>query len=369
MTVEGKNMSIDFTPERWGKVKENARHWWAGELDRPLIQIRLGGADPGRPAPDLPAYPFAARYDLSVPAGAIIDRWDYELSRVRYLGDAFPAIWPNFGPGVAAAFSGARLEADERTVWFHFDEDKEAADLEFAYAPDNVWLRRIKDICRAAVERWQGLVQVGMTDLGGVLDILSTFRPGEKLLLDLYDDPESVQRLIREIIELWWRYFAEIDAVLRPANPGYTAWTPIFSSAPYYMLQCDFCYMIGPEMFDEFVQPELAAMCRRLAHPFYHLDGSGQLCHLDSLLAIPELKGVQWIPGAGQPDMGHWPEVYRKIRAAGKLIQITGRFEVLNEVAEQIGGAEGIVMIASGDISQQAAAEALLKKYGALCSA
>ena len=29
-------------------------------------------------------------------------------------------------------------------------------------------------------------MQLSMTDLGGTLDILSTFRPSEKLLLDLY---------------------------------------------------------------------------------------------------------------------------------------------------------------------------------------
>jgi len=37
-----------------------------------------------------------------------------------------------------------------------------------------------------------------MTDLGGNLDILSTFRPGTDLLLDLYDHPEDVKRLTGE---------------------------------------------------------------------------------------------------------------------------------------------------------------------------
>ena len=53
----------------------------------------------------------------------------------------------------------------------------------------------MKAIYRAAVERWQGSVIIGMTDLGGNLDILSTFRPSEKLLLDLYDAPGEVLRL------------------------------------------------------------------------------------------------------------------------------------------------------------------------------
>ena len=79
--------------------------------------------------------------------------------------------------------------------------------------------------------------------------------------------------------------------------------------------------MISPEMFDEFVKPELIESSLKLPRTFYHLDGSGQLSHLDSLLTIQTLDGVQWVPGAGNPECAEWPEVYQKISAAGKKIQ------------------------------------------------
>ena len=42
-------------------------------------------------------------------------------------------------------------------------------------------------------------------------------------------------------------------------------------------------------------------------------------------------QGVQWVPGAGNPGCTDWPEVYRKIHAAGKRIQIIdGRFDALD---------------------------------------
>lgn len=357
-------MAIDFTPERWKKIREDFCLWWSGELDRPLIQITLDGRNPGRPEPELPNYEFTSFYDLSIPAEAIVDRWDYNLSCRQFLGDAFPCLWPNFGAGVMAAFLGAGLENREETVWFHPKKDREIADIDFEYDPNNVWLKRVKDICRAAIDRWQGLVQVGMTDLGGNLDILSSFRPGEKLLLDLYDHPEEVKRLTWDAHELWFRYFREINSILQPVNPGHTAWTPIFSDEPYYMLQCDFCYMIGPEMFDEFVKPELIATCNRMVNPFYHLDGPGQLAHLDSLLEIQDLKGVQWIPGAGSPPQSEWPEVYAKIRQAGKLIQLHD-CQALSTIADQFGSAKGIVLISNMPIDREEEAVELLERYGA----
>jgi len=358
-------MAIGFDAERWSKVKEDARAWWDGRLKRPLIQIRLQGRDPQRPAPRQPSKGFTAQYPANVTPAEIVDVWDYELSQTEYLGDAFPTVWPNFGPGIIAGFLGARVRPDEHTVWFEPLTPQTPAALQLAGDLENPWFLRVRDICRAAQERWQGLVQVGMTDLGGNLDILASFLPGEALLLDLYDQPEDVKRLTWQAHHAWWLYFNELNAVLRPPNPGYTAWTPIFSETPYYMLQCDFAYMLGPAMFDEFVKPELAASCRRLKNAFYHLDGPGQLCHLDSLLSIAELKGVQWVPGAGQPDEAHWPEVYRKIRDAGKRIHLTGGIAHLDAVARQLGSAEGIVVFDTLRRSRQAEAEALLGKYGA----
>ena len=331
-------MPIKFDQELWDKIKEDSRRWWAGELERPLIQVRLHGADPGQSEPKLPAKGFTAFYGLDTPVEEIVDRWDYDLSTCEFLGDGFPNIWPNFGPGVAAAFMGANLQYDENTCWFHPVREADIEHLRFEYDPDDPWYRHVRNLCKIADERWQGAVQVSMTDLGGNLDVLSTFRPSEKLLLDLYDNPEAVNKRTWEAHELWWRYFNELSAVM-PSNPGYTAWAPIFSETTYYMLQCDFCYMIGPEMFDEFVKPELAATCKKLDNPFYHLDGVGQLPHLDSLLRIPELKGVQWVPGAGKEAEGAWPEVYRKIRDAGKLIQLFGGVEALDAVADKLGTA------------------------------
>ena len=357
-------MSIDFN--RWERVKENHRLWWDGKLKRPLIHVILEGVDPKRPEPSLPYHNFAAFYDMNVPEEAIVDVWDYRLSTHRYLGDAFPAVWPNFGAGVLSAFIGADVRIDERTVWFFPPAEKGIQDLQFLPDPDNPWLRRIKKLCNAAMERWEGLVQVGMTDLGGNLDILSVFRPSEQLLLDLYDYPERVKELHWEAHRLWWKFFEEINRVLKKANPGYTAWTPIFSETPYYMLQCDFCYMIGPGMFDEFVKPELEASCSRLVNPFYHLDGPGQIAHLDSILRIEELKGVQWVPGDGQPDCSHWPQLYRKIREAGKLIQVLGNLDTLDAVVEQLGSGEGIVLICSAPASREEEVKDRLKKYGAL---
>ncbi len=202
-----------------------------------------------------------------------------------------------------------------------------------------------------------------MTDLGGSLDIVSIFRPSEYLLLDLYDNPAEVKRVLSEVHQAWWQAFDELNSVLKPLNPGYTAWTPIFSLEPYYMLQCDFAYMIGPDMFNEFVLPELRESCKKLKNPFYHLDGVGQIPHLDSLLKIPELKGIQWVPGDGKPPADEWPDVLKKIQSAGKLIQIFGDLNTLDKISHYMPSLKGIMVIIHADIKLGKVAHKMLEKY------
>lgn len=356
-------MPIHFTRERWESITQDYTAWWAGELKRPLLHITSYGHDATRPAPKISMHNFTASYGLDTHAADIVDVWDYELSSQRFLGDAFPSVCLNFGPGSLAVYLGATLEAREETVWFHPPSAKPIEDLTLALDYHNKWLTRAKDIAKAAMERWQGVVQVGMADLGGSLDVLSTFRPSENLLMDLCLNPYHVHRLLEQVHSTWFQAFGEIDSVLRRANPGYTAWQAIFSKDPYYILQCDFAYMISPEMFDEFVKPWLMRSCEQLTNSFYHLDGVGQLAHLDSLLSIPELKGIQWVPGEGKPSWITWPDVYHRIRDAGKRIQVWGPMEDVDRLITELGSGEGIVAFITVDKSEEYAVQKFLDRH------
>jgi hypothetical protein len=337
-------MPIEYTARQWETLRQNYQGWWNGELERPLIIAMLYGLDPGRPQPAAPLLSQQTCTDLRWSAEELIDRIDWELSQVRWLADSYPYFnMDGFGPGVLAAMLGGQLNNSTGRVWFLPNEERDIQDIHFEYNPDNFWLKRVKDIYRAAVNRWHGQVVVGMTDMGGALDVLSTFRPSEKLLMDLYDHPAEVERLTWEINKLWFQVFDEINEIIAPVTPGYSDWSQIFSAEPTYILQCDFSYMISPKMFRRFVLPELAASCRQLPHSIFHLDGVGEIPHQGMILSIPELGGMQWVPGDGKPDCSNWPEIYQNIHTAGKRMQVMGsQFDILDAVIGQIGTGKGI---------------------------
>jgi 5-methyltetrahydrofolate--homocysteine methyltransferase len=274
-------------------------------------------------------------------AEAIAEAVHTDLCRTRYHGDAFPKWWPNFGPGVMAAFVGGELHANPETTWFTpgLWAGTRPADIHPTHDAQNRWWRRVQDVTRAVAERCHGMAAIGHTDLGGNLDVAASLRDTQTLLTDCLDDPDGVGELCGRLTSLWLRYFDETNALLRATGvPGTTPWATIWSPGTCYMLQSDFSYMISPKQFKRWVVPDLVACCARMDHSFYHLDGKGELPHLDHLLAIEDLDGVQWIPGDGQPPSAdpHWHWVLKKIRDAGKLVQLYGSGDVILRLAREV---------------------------------
>jgi len=251
--------------------------WWAGELDRPLVWLVSTDL-----CAEWPPYRYLSNYPLDMPVSEVLDLYEPVIANTRYYADAFPAWWVNFGPGIMAGFTGADVNSvsePSETVWFSTAAEVDVRELALWYDPDNVWWRRVQDFTEAMVARWGGRLAVGHTDLGGNLDILASFCTTEGLLFSLIDHPEEVDRLVGRCTELWLRYYDELDATIRASCRGTTCWSPIWSTGKTYMLQCDFSYMISPDMFERFVLPDLTACCEHLDHGFYHLDGKGQIPH------------------------------------------------------------------------------------------
>jgi hypothetical protein len=346
------SIHLHFTEEDWARLAQNWRAWWAGELARPLVIIE-GWAPPGGEAPP-PLRHFVTQFGLETTLDDILDFYQARLEAKRFYGDAWPKWWPNFGPGIAAGFLGARVNSREDTVWFEPAQRGALNALRITVDPDNTWWQRVRLLTRAAVARWGNQVSVGHTDIGGSLDILTGLHTTQQLALELYDAPDQVLSLTAAITQAWLYYYDELCAIIKPAGRGFTPWASIWSSQRTYMLQCDFAYMISPQMFARFVLPDLATCCERLDHAFYHLDGKGQLRHLDMLLALERLRGIQWIPGEGQPPPEAWLPVLQRIRDAGKLCQLYVSPEGAQTIVRELGG-RGFALHIDGYLTEEEA--------------
>ena len=325
--------------------------WWEGDvIDRPAIMIEAPRVNPDDylrwGALDFLKHPDDPRY-----AVRNFETW---CSSTFFAGEAFPNLFVYLGTGVLAAFLGADPVFYSDTLWFDGSiEWDQLGNIEMD--PQNEWWRRARRDTEISVEKGAGKFFVGITDLGGMLDVAQSLRGKKRLMVDLFRLPEKVTDLCWSILEIWSRCYNELDKIIQSKMKGSSAWMGIWCKDRWHPLACDYAYMLSPTKFREFVLPFIEEQCRRLDHSIYHLDGYGQIPHLDALLNIPELDAIQWVPGIGKPQRGsekHFP-MYKRIRSAGKGLYLSVSPNEIEPICRHIG-AEGILFHTRCQTEQEA---------------
>jgi hypothetical protein len=156
-----------------------------------------------------------------------------------------------------------------------------------------------------------------------------------------------VAHKVSEINRVWFEAYDRIYDIIKLPD-GSTAFSAfhLWGQGKTAKVQCDASAMFSPAMFERFVVPALTEQCERLDYSLYHLDGTQCICHLDLLLEIEALDAIEWTPQAGIEGGGdpRWYDMYKKILAAGKSVQIIG-IDVNNveQVLDAVGN-EGIYL-------------------------
>ncbi len=266
----------------------------------------------------------------------------YDIEHHRYHADGFPSVFTNFGPGSFAACIGGSFRSAFNTVWF---------ENEPFFVPENwaerksVQIDRESRMYKLTEEFSEWLLSntdkfvTSICDIGGTYDIVASLRGTENLLYDLYDYPDEVKALRNEIAPLWKQYYLEQSARLFERQGCMSSWMPIWSDKPYYPLQCDFSAMISPDTFREFILPDLISQTEFMERSIYHLDGMGEIPHLDMILSMPRLNAIQWNPGAGKASLADpcWFDLLNRIHAAGKAVILLGvRISELEELFKHV---------------------------------
>jgi hypothetical protein len=252
----------------------------------------------------------------------------FRLSRSIFPLDVLPTACADLGPGSLALYLGSRPGFSEDTVWFHpcIENEEEPEKLPaLKFDPNHPWWKITEDIlCRCAGAA-RGKYIVGCPDLVENMDTLSSLRGGQTLCLDMVERPEWIEQKISEINQVWFDAYDRIYDIIK-LEDGSSAFGAFYIWGPGKVakLQCDASAMFSPQMYRRFVVPALTAQCAWLDHSLYHLDGTQAMLHLDALLEIAPLDAIEWTPQAGIETGGNkrWHDLYRRILAAGKSVQV-----------------------------------------------
>jgi hypothetical protein len=275
------------------------------------------------------------------------------MDLVHWAGDSFPVLIHSFAPAGHAEYFGARSRYGEGTVWL----DPSITDLEAqfpVYDPDHPALRKHLAIARTLAERTRGRCLVAMPDTVGAADALSHLMGPEAFLIEIAERPELVARAISAVND-GWRDVSErfYQAVKDDAGGTSVGWLGTWGRGRHHQMQCDLSVMLSPKDYERLLLPELERQMDWIEYPLYHLDGMGQLRHLDLLLSLPRLRMIQWTNVVGQPPASAFLPEFRRIQAAGKALHLGLTKAELPAVMEGLSS-EGLFLTLGADSEAEA---------------
>jgi hypothetical protein len=332
--------------------------WWNHEIvDRAVIQVtaprRAGQALDPEDQQEAQLDPAAAERWFT-DAEQIIPRLKERLANTYFGGESFPVMFPVSISMVAILgnYMGCPMRfLNERTTWSEHILDDWAQRPTYRFDRANHWWQVSERLLTAAVEAADGYY-VGIPDLNGPTEILSRLRSPQHLALDLYDHPHEIKPALAEINRAWYEAWRASSAIAHRAG-GYFYWMGIWSDRPSIDLQSDFSCMMSPEMFDEFFVPFIDEQTTMVERTIYHLDGPGAVKHLDSLLDLPHLDGIQWVPGAGARPTVEWIPLLQRIQEANKLVYAYCEPQSVEVLLRELRP-EGLMMITHCDSVDEA---------------
>ena len=213
-----------------------------------------------------------------------------------------------------------------------------------------------------AVEHGKDKFFICMPDNCGSIDALAHLRGSDNLLLDMLEEPAAVKSSIHKLVDVLKSTGNEFFSLIKENNDNGSThgWMHLWSKGRMAQLQCDLSVMVSPQMYEEFVLPELEETVEWLDYSVYHLDGKEQIRHLEMILSIKKLNMIQWTPVAGQPPTSDFIPVLKKIQKAGKgLVLLPQLWEVEKLLSEL--SPKGLQLVVNG-VGSEAEAKALIKK-------
>ena len=263
----------------------------------------------------------------------IVDRYRYFCQTHAFLGESFPNLNIDFGPGSLASYLGSEIGFKEDTVWFNKCLDGWDGVPKLTFDPENKWFKKHLQFAKDCQALAGDDFYVDMPDLMENIDVLASLRGAQDILFDLLDEPEMIGERIQEVTDIYYEYYDRFYDVIKDEEGGnaYTVFQ-IWGPGRTVKLQCDFSAMMSPEDFRKYIQPSLLSQSENVDHVLYHLDGPAAIKHMDALMEIEGIDALQWTSGDAGPDgtLPDWDVIYDKAIAAGKSIWVkvySGEFE------------------------------------------
>ncbi len=307
--------------ENWEIRKKRYEDYWNYKNNTPIIYLP-SMKDKQTPIPEDKPSKLGYWFDI-----------DFQIRQARayfentyFALDSYPHVSPSFGSDIMSTFLGLDMIYNETSAWVvHKDQPLERF-TDFTLDTKNEFFVKMRDCLERYVhDAKNGDYIVGMVDLNTLIDGVSSLIGPDNLCLEIMDNPDEVKRVTMEHFNLYKQVYNIYNKIVTRYQKGNTNWLSVYSEIPWYFISIDFIVMLSSDHFDEFVRAPLQAMADFHERVLFHLDGENAIRHLDNILTVKELTGVQVqaTPAAQSAEL--WIPQIKKIQKAGKNVWVEAR--------------------------------------------
>ncbi len=278
------------------RLTKNEAFWKRSDAQRPLLGTAVNITFPAVRFAELKPGPTRMIPDMISPESFLKD-WDQSFIHTESRAeDLFMVASPYAGVPWMEAIAGCEVYVSpaSSSIWAEHPDPSWEALLRVGFDPDNPWLRKLVECASALHEHAAGRYPIGGPILRGVSDIATALLGTQRFVLELYDHPQEMRRLLARCAEIWQGVGQALVRAFGDFHGGQCAgrrrvWTP----GTCMLYQDDAAAMLSPALFKEFILPHEHEILKQYSRTMIHTHSGTLRIMIDGLLSLQSLHAIE----------------------------------------------------------------------------
>jgi len=187
-------------------------------------------------------------------------------------------------------------------------------------------------------------------------------------LMKMLDKKGLIKQRVHEMTQTYLAFYDYFYEHLKVKGYGESAsWFQVFAEGKFESVRCDFSLMLSPDMFAEFVIPELTQVCDHMDFTLFNMCSVQHARFLDQLSAIPNLDGIFWNPEPYLDGVKGYLPILQQIKEKGMCLEIVCRSVEEGELAAKILGPDGLYILFENRFKTADDAQAAVERVWKAC--